>query len=85
MSEQEKNDLIESMIKKQYFNTKLRDPKRIETVLDLLKKAWESSPQLRLGQLIYAIANDPNADMFFVEDDKWEKLILKYLEDKNGI
>ena len=29
-----------------------RDPKRITRILDKLKKVWETSPDLRLGQLI---------------------------------
>ena len=30
----------------------MRDPKRIEIILNLLKEVWESSPDLRFLQLV---------------------------------
>ena len=54
----------------------MRDPKRIDEVLNRLKKLWKTYPDLRLGQLIVNITynpDDPNAsnDLFYLEDDKF--------------
>ena len=53
-----------------------RDPSRIPAVLDALRRAWEASPDLRLGQLVCALAGefrsgtDPivGVDPFYVDD-----------------
>ena len=34
----------------------MRDPDRIEPMLDMVREAWEAAPDLRLGQLIYHAA-----------------------------
>lgn len=44
----------------------MRDPARIEPTLQAIKAAWQENPDLRLGQLIWAIAG---RDPFYVEDD----------------
>ena len=46
----------------------MRDPARIPVVLEALRKTWERSPDLRLGQLIFNLVW-PN-DGFHVEDDQ---------------
>jgi len=42
----------------------MRNPKRIKPVLEQLAKIWAKSPDLRLGQLLWAIGRDP----FHIED-----------------
>lgn len=44
----------------------VRNPDRIPEVLDAVAERWRESPDLRLGQLLYAIAD---GDPFGVEDD----------------
>lgn len=64
-----------------------RDPARIDRVLALLREAWLKSPDQRLGQLVYNVgrgadmrddaASPPEVwrDLFYVEDDEWERLL----------
>jgi hypothetical protein len=47
----------------------MRDPARIPKVLDAIRRVWESSPDLRLGQLVCVLAH-PSRDPFGVEDDR---------------
>lgn len=49
----------------------MRDPARIPRMLDALRRAWERSPDLRLGQLVSNAARHHGAwpDVFSVEDD----------------
>lgn len=46
----------------------MRDPKRIPIVLDVLRRRWEQSPDLRLCQLIVNLTR--HADPFYVEDEE---------------
>lgn len=46
----------------------MRDPKRIERVLKLLQLVWPQHSDLRLGQLMFWLAN--NDDLFYLEDDE---------------
>jgi len=49
----------------------MRDPKRIEETLSVLRKIWYSNPDLRLGQIIVnAETYAPGlVDLFYMEDD----------------
>ena len=44
----------------------MRDPKRIKKVIKALKKRWKKNPELRLGQLLFLVANNNN--LFYLED-----------------
>ena len=58
----------------------MRDPKRIDDVLDRIKVIWKSFPDLRFVQLILNSLSD---DDYYLEDDKFiEKLESFY--DKYG-
>ena len=58
----------------------MRDLKRIPVVLELVRKAWEKNPDLRLGQLI---ENACVFDPFYTEDEELAELIKEtYLENK---
>jgi len=50
----------------------MRDPARIEAMLTLLRKAWERSPDLRLGQLVVCATRpaQPCPEVFCIEDDR---------------
>lgn len=40
----------------------MRNPERITFVLEEIKKIWELHPDLRLGQLMYAMGTDFNVE-----------------------
>ena len=48
----------------------MRDPARIEGVLEVVRKAWHKHPNLRLGQLLLSITADAAPILFFAEDDQ---------------
>lgn len=56
----------------------MRDPKRIPEMLDELKKVWERSPDLRLGQLIDNIVTRTPCPLFYIEDEDMVERIKKY-------
>ena len=61
----------------------MRDPARIDTILEQLREVWMLNPDLRLGQLIYNAARmrDPNlADVFNIEDGALSKGLRRYKE-----
>lgn len=59
----------------------MRDPNRIETILEALRLTWQQEPDLRLGQLLINIAKpqSPCPELFYLEDDE----LLQYLNQKN--
>ena len=61
----------------------MRDPARIDEILELLRAVWTLEPDLRLGQLVYNAARirDPElSDVFSIEDSSLHKGLLRYLE-----
>ncbi len=56
---------------------RVRDPARIDPVLDAVREAWASNPDIRLGQLIYnavrsvkmETAVPPCPPLYYIEDD----------------
>ena len=57
----------------------MKDPKRIEKIMELIIKIWEENPNLRLNQLI---GNCFEAkDLYYVDDELLEKALReKYLK-----
>lgn len=49
----------------------MRDPKRIDEVLELLREVWTENPDFRLGQIVAVAAATANGsfDPFYLEDD----------------
>lgn len=45
----------------------MRDPKRIDKILRLVKKIWKKSPYLRLCQLLGNCFEEH--DLYYIEDD----------------
>mgnify|MGYP000545151126 CR=1 FL=1 len=61
----------------------MRDPARIDEVLELLHEVWALEPDLRLGQLIYNAARirEPGLnDVFSIEDISLHRGLLCYRE-----
>jgi uncharacterized protein YihD (DUF1040 family) len=55
----------------------MRDPQRIDRILEQLEIAWKKSPDLRLGQLLINVAGYGGAkvenNLFYYEDDSFER------------
>lgn len=68
----------------------MRDPQRIPKVMDGIQKIWEARPDLRFGQIFYLLQSKYNElypgavqpQIFFIEDDKWQKVIESILEEE---
>jgi hypothetical protein len=61
----------------------MRDPERIDEMLDLIREVWQSNPDLRLGQLIVNAARmrEPAIEnIFYIEDGSLAKGLMRYLE-----
>ena len=61
----------------------MRDPERIDEMLDLIREVWQSNPDLRLGQLIVNAARmrEPTTEnIFYIEDGSLAKGLMRYLE-----
>ena len=65
----------------------MRDPKRIDTFCEELKKMWHKVPDWRFGQLMSNFLGDvyskTGRDIFFIEDDEMVELVKKYTEEKS--
>lgn len=60
----------------------MRDPNRIEPMLDLLRKVWMQHPDMRLGQIIVNAArqDEPCPQIYSVEDGKVSRGLEHMLE-----
>ena len=61
----------------------MRNPERIENVLNRIRRLWHVYPDLRLGQLILN-AVGPDHDLFYVEDDALMAMIEDYQKKVSG-
>ena len=61
----------------------MRNPKRIELILEEIKKAWQKNPDIRLCQLLSNVAREhcnwENDDLFHLDDYE----LFKGLADEN--
>ncbi|QDU43510.1 hypothetical protein Mal52_19860 [Symmachiella dynata] len=57
----------------------MRDPERIDRVLNSIREAWIETPDWRLGQLLVnAIKpSEPCPEIFYIEDSKLERLVTR--------
>lgn len=51
----------------------MRDPARIDRVVEKLRTLWHAHPDMRLGQLVENLRTSVCDDTFQVEDDVWER------------
>lgn len=56
----------------------MRDPKRIEEVLQQVRTYWYQNPDLRLGQILTILSR--NTDVFYLEDAE----LIKRLKEANN-
>jgi uncharacterized protein YihD (DUF1040 family) len=62
----------------------MRNKARIKPLLNKLQIFWEQHSDLRLGQIIYMLADTLDCnDIFFPEDDKWSDALDKLLKNQN--
>ena len=49
----------------------MRDPARIEVLLELLRQYWKQNPDLRIGQIITNLSSSKrmSIDPYYIEDD----------------
>lgn len=60
----------------------MRDPNRIDPMLQAIAEAWKQCPDLRLGQLIVNAVNPgcPAPEVFYMEDDELVRRIEALIE-----
>lgn len=59
----------------------MRDIKRIDRILEILRCVWNQVPDWRLGQIIENIKLQYNIDdLFYIEDDEFENYIRDYFQ-----
>ena len=56
----------------------MRNPERIDEVLQVLSDAWHKVPDWRLGQLLCNLQSVAGDDLFYVEDGKFIKMLEEY-------
>lgn len=54
----------------------MRNPKRIKKCLRKIEEIWSKHPDLRLGQLILNVINDPA--LYYIEDEKLVELLENF-------
>ena len=54
----------------------MRDINRIDSILKELGKIWKKFPDLRLGQLILNVLQDPA--LYYIEDEELVELLEKF-------
>ena len=57
----------------------MRDPARIDRMLEKLRVLWTAHPDQRLGQLVVNLG-PPNQPTFYVEDDAMENRMDRITE-----
>lgn len=59
----------------------MRDPARIDRILELVEKLWHDSPDLRLTQLIMNVLY-MSSDPYYVEDDRLEEALKSFCKTR---
>lgn len=55
----------------------MRNPERIQPILDKIAELWKEHPDFRLGQLIMVIGmtKEHNPKLFYMEDEEFLRLL----------
>ena len=56
----------------------MRDPKRIDRVLTEISNIWHKFPDMRLGQLICNVLQDPA--LYYIEDEELVNYLKAFYE-----
>lgn len=65
----------------------MREVTRIARICGLLLRVWPKYPDLRLGQLLHLAAGrggEAPGDLFYVEDDVFERGLRALVEEKKA-
>lgn len=64
----------------------MRDPERINIVLDRVQEYWKLNPDFRLGQILCytSFLSNENADPFYLEDDKLIVILDDLIASRKG-
>lgn len=67
----------------------MRDPARIKPLMAKLANMWQQDvPDWRFGQLMSNflgfVVSETNRDIFYIEDDEMEKLMLKFFKQEDN-
>lgn len=62
----------------------MRDPDRIDRILDKIRDVWHKYPELRLGQLMYVVYRGPRDFLIHEEDDNLERAIDEFIRNDEG-
>lgn len=62
----------------------MRDPDRINTVLEKIRQLWLRDPDMRLGQLLIAAVRpkDPCPELFYIEESDLIEKLDEYFQRK---
>lgn len=62
----------------------MRDPSRIQRILNKISIIWTAYPDFRFGQL-FVVAGHPHSERnaFYLEDEDFEKYLDKCIKDNN--
>lgn len=55
----------------------MRNPQRIDNILERLKIVWKDNPDLRLGQLLLTVVDADR--LFYIEDEILIQILENYL------
>ena len=59
----------------------MREKARIERICNLIKEIWSKCPDQRFLQLLINGGVIPNGNHWFVEDDEFEEVLKKTLQE----
>ena len=60
----------------------MRDPKRIDRIVELVRQAWYCVPDWRLGQLIANVSRDCEwNDPYFLKDEELEEKLKEWMRE----
>ena len=61
----------------------MRDPARIDRIIELLRAYWKANPDLRLGQIVTNLLATPGQPVvFYVEDYYAERALRERIADE---
>jgi hypothetical protein len=62
----------------------LRNPDRIDVILEQFRQEWKKYPDLRFTQLVANMTGLQNSEFYYIEDDSFQWLMDKYKEDREN-
>lgn len=79
-------DSVKRMREEGFLGSERRDPKRIPSVLDVLRQHWERHPDLRLGQIMANLSYQTQGrfDPYHLDDGVLFDALLAALKDDGG-